>query len=92
MAGKQYLEKPGRGLFRYCVGPKFGPNGPSRTVAEIKAFGVLSRNSRWPPKMTKKLFLAKSSRRLCMYPVGQNFFLISLCHTISEINVFLSFT
>ena len=36
-------------------------------------FCVLSRNSRWPPKVAGKRFLRKVASRLCKYPVGQKF-------------------
>ena len=44
-----------------------------RTISKINAFCILHRNSRWPPKCGKKVFLGKLASRPCRHPAGQNF-------------------
>ena len=54
---------------------------------------VILKNSRWPPKMAGKTILGKNWQIALHIPGGGEYFNeIALSHTVSEINVFLTFT
>ena len=58
----------------------------------LMRFCILSRNSRWPPKVAGKRFLLKVAIRLFIYPAGPKFCRIVQTCTVSEISVFTSHT